>query len=233
MQAFAFKFATGLKTAMVSNNKLWIIIYIGLCLPFIYLGNELNTVLAIISKTAPICVLAYIAHSTLTTNLSRSISTALIFSACGDAILETNYSWSFPLGMAAFLIAQLIYASQLWKNKSKTISRAPVILLGFFAFGMLYLLSPATGNLMPAIVIYLAAICAMVAAAYLYNGSTFVKIGALSFLVSDSCIAVNKFLYPLDNASLIIMLTYYLAQLLLCLGLTIDHSKATPQANKT
>ena len=214
---------------MVRTNKSWAYLYLSLYLPFIYTGGELNTFLAVSAKVLPICFLAYICCITLKVSISRVIGFALLFSALGDATLETEHGLSFPIGILAFLIAQLIYAWQFWKLRSENINRLPFILLGFFAFGMLYLLYPVTGNLMPAIVIYLIAICAMVAGALVYNGSTWVKIGALCFLISDSCIAINKFLHPIDHSGLIIMSTYYLAQLLLCSGLTIDHSETRPQ----
>lgn len=214
---------------MVRTNKSWVYLYLSLCLPFIYTGGELNTFLAISAKVLPICFLAYICCIKLKVSVSRVIGFALLFSALGDAILETEYGLSFPTGILAFLIAQLIYAWQFWKLRSENINRLPFILLGFYAFGMIYLLYPAAGKLMPAIVVYLIAICAMVAGALIYNGSIWVRLGALSFLISDSCIAINKFLHPIDNSSLIIMSTYYLAQLLLCSGLIIDHGDTRQQ----
>jgi uncharacterized membrane protein YhhN len=46
--------------------------------------------------------------------------------------------------------------------------------------------------------------------------------GAFTFVVSDSLIAINKFVAPLTNANLLIMLTYCLAQIWIVIG-TIQH----------
>jgi uncharacterized membrane protein YhhN len=53
---------------------------------------------------------------------------------------------------------------------------------------------------------------------------TLVFIGALFFMISDSFLAVNKFLEPLPFASLSIMFTYITAQYLIVEG-TIAHHK--------
>jgi uncharacterized membrane protein YhhN len=46
----------------------------------------------------------------------------------------------------------------------------------------------------------------------------FTLYGAISFIVSDSIIAINKFMMPVPAADYIIMITYYLALFLIVFG---------------
>jgi len=42
--------------------------------------------------------------------------------------------------------------------------------------------------------------------------------GAILFIISDSLLAINKFYQPFENAGILIMFTYGVAQLLITLG---------------
>jgi len=51
--------------------------------------------------------------------------------------------------------------------------------------------------------------------------STYYRIltGALLFIISDSLLAINKFIHPFDFANLLVMMSYAFAQLLLITGI--------------
>ena len=55
----------------------------------------------------------------------------------------------------------------------------------------------------------------------------FIFVGALFFMVSDSLLAINKFMQPLPMASLTIMATYIVAQFLIVEG-AVWHSTQSP-----
>jgi uncharacterized membrane protein YhhN len=57
------------------------------------------------------------------------------------------------------------------------------------------------------------------------------KAGALLFVLSDSCLALNKFYVPFSGASLVIMASYALAQLALVKG-AIDYSRSLSNASE-
>jgi uncharacterized membrane protein YhhN len=59
--------------------------------------------------------------------------------------------------------------------------------------------------------------------------STAVAIGACVFMLSDSLIAINRFVQPLPLASLWVLSTYYLAQILIArnAGINPTRSRAT------
>jgi YhhN family len=58
-----------------------------------------------------------------------------------------------------------------------------------------------------------------------YSSYTWVLAGAILFILSDSTIALNKFLQHFEAASLLVMTTYGAAQWLIVWGMTRDAEK--------
>ncbi len=153
----------------------------------------------------------------------------LVFSVAGDSLLMLvaygpRQDHFFLLGLGAFLIAQLSYARAFWglsrgrrgHLQVKVVRWLPLLL---YWGGMLLLLLPAVaGEMRIPIAIYATAICAMVAGALNLYGLVPSAIfralftAVLLFLLSDSLIAVNKFLLPFPLSGLAIMSTYLVAQ---------------------
>jgi hypothetical protein len=57
-------------------------------------------------------------------------------------------------------------------------------------------------------------------------GSVWVAVGAGSFMLSDTLLALNKFVSPLPLSQLWVLSTYYLAQVLIVRGLLADASRS-------
>jgi uncharacterized membrane protein YhhN len=71
--------------------------------------------------------------------------------------------------------------------------------------------------------IYMAAIMLMgIFASLRASKNDFTLYGAISFIVSDSIIAINKFMMPVPAADYIVMITYYLALFLIVYGFLRD-----------
>ncbi|MBL4666644.1 MAG: lysoplasmalogenase, partial [Sneathiella sp.] len=101
--------------------------------------------------------------------------------------------------------------------KSKQLGIGVVILI---AMGTLFLLWPSLGALKAPVTIYVLAIAVMtVSAIYSTYAPALAVTGAISFLISDGTIAINKFLVPFELSSPLIWITYILAQSLLTLAL--------------
>lgn len=78
---------------------------------------------------------------------------------------------------------------------------------------------PGLGEMTFPVLIYLAVILVMgVSACAAGTNHGLIIAGAALFIVSDSLIAINKFLTPIPAASLFIMTTYYAGQFLICRG---------------
>jgi uncharacterized membrane protein YhhN len=108
----------------------------------------------------------------------------------------------------------------------------PIILAGT---GLVTILFPYLGGMKLPVMIYALVITVMAMQALFRYGFTssksFVLIfaGALFFMLSDSLLAVNKFMKPLPLASLFIMTTYILAQYLIVEGFIAHHDNTKNQ----
>ncbi|MGK0382370.1 MAG: putative membrane protein YhhN [Flavobacteriales bacterium] len=143
---------------------------------------------------------------------------ALVFSGCGDLLLAFD---QFIFGVAAFLFAQLSYAVLFSRHWQGITNRWPLCaLLIIYLLAMLWLLLPHLGNLQLPVVSYLTAIAAMGLMALQSSlPMRWAVLGAVLFIISDSLIAVNKFIYAFPFDSYLIMSSYYVAQFMLVTGI--------------
>ncbi len=175
-----------------------------------------------------------------TTHRSILFVTALAFCWLGDALLmfQSEQPIFFMGGLVSFLIGHVLYIfcyRQMRNNTSnsgflgpqKIRYSLPIILAGT---GLVVILYPSLGELTIPVMIYALVLTIMVLQGLFRLGFTgkqsftLVFIGALFFMVSDSVLAINKFLEPLPFASLSIMFTYIIAQYLIVEG-TIAHHR--------
>lgn len=139
----------------------------------------------------------------------------------------------FLLGLGSFLIGQLFYVFAFSNSivHSKKAFNKPfgitllTIFLSYYAV-LMYSLFPYLEDFLIPVSVYGAAVCAMgVSSGWRINkvskeSFTLIFIGAMLFVLSDTIIAVNQFLYKgnLLNAQVAIMITYVLAQYLIAKG---------------
>ncbi len=209
-----------------------LLIYWALCLLHLLATVAEQELLLLLSKPALISLLAlwfYRAFPAKNQAFFRYILIGLLFSIVGDSLLMLvsygpRQDHFFLFGLGAFLIAQISYALGFWQRsrgqngwlQTKPLRLAPLVLyLGL----MLWLLLPVvTPEMRIPIAIYATAISAMVAGVLNLYGLIPPPIfrpllaGVLLFLLSDSLIALNKFLLPFPLSGLAIMATYLMAQ---------------------
>lgn len=164
------------------------------------------------------------------------IITALAFSWAGDIMLQlTQFQESFFLmGLASFLVAQIIYmvAFMITPGKnilffSKIYLFVPVVLYGW---GILWLLSDGLGDMKLPVTVYTVVILSMLLAAInrekKVNRQSFLLVfaGAILFVLSDSMIAINRFSQSWELARIAIMSSYVTAQYLIALGCTRQYN---------
>ena len=162
---------------------------------------------------------------------------ALIFCWAGDVLLMFQGELFFMGGLGAFLTGHLLYIfcyRQLRYVNSNTGLLAtqkmrfslPIILAGT---GLVTILFPYLGEMKIPVMIYALVITVMAMQALFRYGFTTSKsftlifTGALFFMLSDSLLAINKFMKPLPLASLAIMTTYIMAQYLIVEGFIAHH----------
>ena len=139
----------------------------------------------------------------------------------------------FLLGLGSFLIGQLFYIfafSNSIITSKKTFNKPLglallIIFLSYYAI-LMYALFPYLEDFLIPVLVYGVAVCAMgVSSGWRLNKvskKSFILVfsGAMLFVLSDTIIAVNQFLYKgnLVNAQVAIMITYVLAQYLIIKG---------------
>lgn len=171
---------------------------------------------------------------------SFMVMLALVFSWGGDVLLMKQGELFFILGLVSFLIAHVFYifVFRQFRNDDETSSLQglqrirfafPVVLYGT---GLVVVLYPTLGDLAIPVLIYAGVLTVMVLNALFRFGRTssasfaFVFGGAILFMISDSLLAVNKFLEPVTLSGFWIMLTYIAAQFFIVTGLLKDSKAA-------
>ncbi len=155
---------------------------------------------------------------------------ALALSVVGDLFLALRGDNTFLVGLGGFLLAQVAYTF-LFVPFLHTppyplgLTGTIVVALAVAAFmvAVTRALIPALGaNMRLPIAVYIGAIFCMALAAVVFNSLT-IAAGACLFVVSDALIAIERFLMGPGSAHRswtgpVIWVTYYLAQVLLLLG---------------
>lgn len=167
---------------------------------------------------------------------------ALFFCWLGDVLLmlQTPAELFFIAGLSAFLAGHLLYIlvyRQLrwnapinpWSGVQKMRASFPVILAGT---GLIVILFPHLNGMEAPVILYACVLMAMVIAALLRSGYThaqsfsYIVAGACSFMISDSLLAINKFLTPIPAGGILVMLTYICAQYLIAKGVLLHRNSA-------
>ncbi|WP_209332133.1 lysoplasmalogenase [Lunatimonas salinarum] len=164
--------------------------------------------------------------------LRKSVAAGLIFSIAGDTLLL--FPNLFLFGLGAFLMTHICYivAFKLTQNQGFNPLNVNFVRTFFFnlpiyiaAAFVYFLIRKNLQDLQIPMVIYIMVIVMMVTMARERFGKTNaasfwqVFLGAALFLVSDSILALNRFFQPIDDAGILIMGTYTMAQLLIVMGI--------------
>lgn len=166
---------------------------------------------------------------------SPTMISAILFSLAGDVALmfETKLNSLFMVGLLSFLIAHVCYILAYRSHQNETEANAlqgiqkmrlafPIVLAGT---GLTVILYPVLGALRFPVMIYALVLVLMVLNALFRYGRTnnqsfwFVFGGSVLFMLSDSLLAINKFLSPLSMAEILIMGTYITAQFFIVHGI--------------
>ena len=160
--------------------------------------------------------------------LVRLFALGLVLSWAGDTLPRfLDGQAQFLAMLTSFLLAQIVYALALWPLRGGSLLALPAAVLPYLGAAALIvgLCTPSAGVLLPALVVYAAAICAM---AVLATGlGVRGGIGGAVFVVSDSLIALNTFdVLTLPAHEVWVMATYVAAQVLLVLGVLGHRARA-------
>jgi len=179
----------------------------------------------------PPLMVIFILNLKLASNrLHKYMFAGLFFSWVGDVLLEVPGGGEvmFMAGLGGFLISLVLYAVVFFatpgKNEifhSRFYLLIPVLLYGL---GMVLYLWDHLADMRLPVIVYDAAMISMLAGAISRIGKVnrtsyyMVLAGAILFIISDSILALNKFVNPVTLSTLIIMGTYIAAQWLITTG---------------
>ncbi len=166
---------------------------------------------------------------------------AFVFSWLGDMLLmfgEIDFFY-FMIGLVSFLVAQIFYIFLFLRTinisgKKPFLKKKPYFLIAYIAFGLIVytvLYTNLDSVLRIAVFVYMVALLSMSAMALNRYGNghpisfSLVFTGSLLFVLSDTMIALNKFLAPIPYEGILIMTTYISAQYLIMRGLLKQYER--------
>ena len=190
-----------------------------------------NLQLQYFSKPSLMLILAayfYVNTREIAVPLKYPIIFALLFSWLGDVLLllDKQTKSLFIYGLIAFLTAHIFYIFYFLKirrlNKPEKLPNALFfVAIAVYSSTLFAILAPNVKNLLVPVAVYALVISTMLAvsiAAFDFRRQNFGKIavaGTLLFIASDSILAINRFAAPFEFASILVMLTYAIAQFLI------------------
>jgi uncharacterized membrane protein YhhN len=178
-----------------------------------YVGN-------FVIKAIPAIALAVLALITVSRATGKLLFVSLLFCAAGDVALELEAGRYFVIGLGLFLIAQIMLIVTFSRDFKMQKSRIPIIVvLAIYVLAIAFIMTPSLGEMAIPVYFYMVVITLMgIFAALRGAKNKFTLYGAASFIVSDSILAINKFMMPVPAADYIVMTTYYLALFLIVYG---------------
>ena len=160
---------------------------------------------------------------------------AFVFSWLGDMLLMFGEKGLvfFILGFASFLVVQIVYVFLFLRTinlsgKKPFLKKKPYLLIAYIAYGLIFytvLYNQLDAVLRVAVFVYMVALLSMSSMALNRFGNghpisfSYIFIGSLLFVLSDTMIALNKFLVAIPYEGVLIMTTYICAQYLIMRGL--------------
>lgn len=177
-------------------------------------------------KVIPILILLHFSWQRLAetnTAAHKLFIAGLACSALGDFFLDYDRVNWFILGLGSFLLAHLFYIFSLkpFSHSAMIKKRIPIIALYcLYGISMFSLIYSGLGELFLPVFVYMTVLLVMGIATQLSDKSnTWLIIGGVSFIISDSLLGINKFYQPIPYASVWIMISYYFAQFSLAKGM--------------
>lgn len=171
-------------------------------------------------------------HTQLRGRFAKRIFIGLVFGLFGDCFLmflEVDPSF-FMFGLASFLIGHLAYISAFYLDYKwhpsieKKYTRIALVVFGLFCLSFCLYLRPHLNEMKIPVMIYAFVISCMGVMAVNRMGRVntlsfnLIFWGAILFIVSDSILAFNKFVFPFEFAGIPIMITYMAAQYFITIG---------------
>lgn len=188
---------------------------------YVFFVDTINPSLVMVFKLLPMILIISLAILTKAENIisyKTLVIIGLIFCAFGDYTLQ----W-FIIGLICFLIGHLFYIRAFLTTNETPVPILITVCLSLYGAIMIIwigwtLIQDSNTILAMAVFTYMIVILVMGWTSF-KTGSKLAIVGALLFIISDSILAINKFMFPVDYSHQLIMSTYYGAQILIALSI--------------
>lgn len=206
------------------NKILPLIAFILFCL-IDFLGIYLEKQMMINFAKPMLMVTLFWYYYTNTKILNKHFVLGLFFSFLGDVLLLGTGEMYFIFGLLFFLIAHVFYIMMVLKIINKV--KPKVLILASIPFAFLFLvliniLYDGLGSMRIPVIVYALTISTFGVVSFILflqsktKNSLLLVIGVLIFISSDAILALNLFYKKQSFYPLMIMMTYVLAQYLIC-----------------
>jgi len=159
---------------------------------------------------------------------------ALFFSFWGDVFLLFDAEF-FMFGLGSFLIAHILYVKMtlgFFKERKMVPFVKAFLPFALFFTAVLFLVLENLHELLIPVIIYGFVIALFGSVASLHaketktRASTWLLFGAVLFIISDSCIAINTFYAPSLGFDIAIITLYLGAQFIICKAVILQYKKS-------
>ena len=194
------------------------ILLTGFACYYVFFFEAIQEPFKILFKLIPMLLILILSLMSSSTRYKWLIVIGLFFCMIGDYTLQ----W-FILGLISFLIGHLFYILAFRSVHFSHIPKRAKVPLVLYGFSMAIWLASTLlqhGEIILSIAVfaYIAIILTMGWTSF-RTKEPFAIVGALLFILSDSVLAINRFIVTVPFNHEIIMFTYYIAQLFLMLSI--------------
>jgi|TARA_B110000091_G_C13743109_1_gene444235 uncharacterized membrane protein YhhN len=200
---------------MITKNQTWLFLFTSLffILSLFFKPYSLSWLM----KLLPMAILVFIAISQLKDKTGKIFIIGLACSSLGDFFLDYDPINGFVFGLGSFVIAHVCYLMVLKPVEKKKL--VLVCLYGVYGVAVFSLIAGGLGELFIPVLAYMSILLMMATMTLISKRSnTWLVLGGLSFVFSDSLIGIDKFYRQIPYAPIMIMLSYYFAQYALLRG---------------
>lgn len=166
----------------------------------------------VLKQASKVCLMPLLLSWARTTNASPLLQAALLASAAGDLLLETDLQLA---GMAAFAAAHACYLAE-FLSKPEQRSWRVLVAYGVVWAALIAVLSPGLGGQRVPVAVYALLLTATAVVSRWHNARS--GLGGALFLVSDALIAFRLAGRDFPSRGALVMSTYATGQYLLVSG---------------
>ncbi len=174
-----------------------------------------------IIRPIPILLFAWLCFKYLPLPENLFFGVGFLCCCVGDIFMDLSRERFFIQALVSFLIGHILYSLGFLRYSIFSKKRVPLAVGAvLYTTVITLLLIPRLGSFLVPVCIYILVITVMgICAAFVNSSKTTVFTGAMIFIISDSLIAINKFLQPFAYSTAIIISIYFIAQYIIGSGI--------------